>query len=220
MKTFYINILALLVLMVGCSTTPQQKVEDQNDKIIAHLEKGKRIIGKDFDEKFTKEGLINGEYVAIGSHSSTKNTANSAFAYVKAEEDSKSKLLNSAPTEFKKVIQNAISTISGTNEVDHVTITVAEVRALTGLSSGFNDRQCVTFANPTEDLKYEYIVECRVLTRVPASNLMKAYNYTLDKKYSVKEDNQIKDILKQQLMDKVLDQPVVVKPLPQVTSNQ
>lgn len=209
------NKLLLLTLatsfIFGCSTAPKSQVEENNDAVVKHLSKGKQVIGKDFDDKFNKEGLINGEYVAIGSYIGTKNTSHPSFGILRAEEDSKSKLLNSAPTEFKKVVQNAISTVNGSNEVDNVTITVGEVQALTGLNSGFNDRQCVTYANPTEDLKYEYIVECRVITRVPATNLMKAYNYTLDKKYSVKEDSAIKEILKQQLMDKILDKPVAVK---------
>lgn len=208
MKTIYISILLITLSIVGCSTTPQQKVENQNDAVISHLEKGKRVIGKDFEDRFNKEGLINGDYIAIGTFETTNNNAQRFSMVLKAEEDSKSRLLNSAPTEFKKVVQNAISTVSGSNDAEKVTITVSEVQALTGLNSNLNDIQCVKFAMPTEDLKYEYSTECRVITRVPASNLLKAFNYTMDKKYSLKDEAGIKDILKEQLMQKVLDKPI------------
>lgn len=220
MKTYLISLLFSLVFIVGCSTTPQQKVEDQNERVISHLEKGKRVIGKDFDEKFLRDGLINGEYVAVGSFVSNDQFTNNMNHLLRAGEDARSKMITSAPTEIKKVVQSAISTLSGTNEAEQIQISVSEVQALTGMSSGINDSQCVKFAEPTQDMKYRYSTECRVLVRVPASNLMKAYNYTLDKKYSVKEESQIKEIMKQQLMDKVLDKPAIVKVTPQVTSNQ
>lgn len=220
MKTYLISLIFSLVFIVGCSTTPQQKVENQNDAIISHLEKGRRVIGKDFDERFNRDGLINGEYVAVGSFETQDQFNNNFHHLLKAGEDARSKLINSAPTEIKKVIQSAISTVAGSYEADQVQITVSEVQALTGMSSGLNDSQCVKFAEPTQDLKYKYVTECRVLVRVPASNLMKAYNYTMSKKYSVTEDTQIKDILRQQLLDKIVDKPVTAKAIPQVTSNQ
>lgn len=207
----FIYPLMVTITLAGCSTAPLQKVEDQNEQVIAHLEKGKRIIGKDFEEKFTHDGLINGEYVAVGSFKTDDQFSNNFHHLLKASEDARSKLITSAPTEIKKVIQSAVSTVSGSYEADQIQITVTEVQALTGMSSGLNDSQCVKYAEPTQDLKYKYTTECRALIRVPASSLLKAYNYTLDKKYSVKEDSQIKDILKQQLMDKILDKPVASK---------
>lgn len=199
--------LMVMAFVTGCSSTPKSVTEDQNQAIVNHLAKGKQIIGKDFEEKFTKEGLINGDYVAIGSYETNQLQNVKHFAQLRAEEDSKNKLFNTAPTEYKKIVQSAISTVNGSIEAEKVSISVTEVQALTGLTSGFNDSQCVQYANPTQDLKYEYSYECRAITRVPASNLMKAYKYTLDKKYSVREDNSIKEMLKQQLMEKVLDKP-------------
>lgn len=204
----------VMALIVGCSSTPQQKIEDQNEQVISHLEKGKRIIGKDFDEKFAHDGLINGDYVAVGSYKTDDQFSNNMNHLLRAGEDARSKLITSAPTEIKKIIQSAISTISNSHEADQVQITITEVQALTGMSSGLNDSQCVKFAEPTQDMKFKYTTECRVLVRVPASSLMKAYNYTLDKKYSVKEDNQIKEIMRQQLMEKVLEKPLASKQTP------
>lgn len=195
--------LMVMALIAGCSSAPKSPVEENNQAVINHLAKGKQVIGKDFEERFSKEGLVNGDYVAIGSFEAKHSGSDLAFAKLKAEEDSKSRLLNSAPTEFKKVIQNAISSVSGTNDVEKVTISVSEVQALTGLTSNISDVQCVRYSNPTEDLKYEYSTECRVITRVPASNLLKAYNYTLDKKYSMKQESAIKDLLHKQLEGKL-----------------
>lgn len=206
--------LMVIALISGCSSTPQQKIEDQNEQVISHLEKGKRVIGKDFDEKFTHDGLMNGDYVAVGSYKTDDQFSNNMNHLLRAGEDARSKLITSAPTEIKKIIQSAISTISNSHEADQVQISVTEVQALTGMSSGLNDSQCVKFAEPTQDMKFKYTTECRVLVRVPASNLMKAYNYTLDKKYSVKEDNQIKEIMRQQLMEKVLEKPLASKHIP------
>jgi len=199
-KIFYP--LLVMTLIAGCSSAPKSQVEENNQAVVNHMAKGKQPIGKDFDEKFTKEGILNGEYVAIGMYTGYENES---MMKLKAEEDSKTRLLNSAPTEFKKVIQNAISTATGTNNVEKVTITIAEVHALTGLNSNLSDSQCVKYSIPTEDLKYKYETECRVITRVPSSNLMKAYSYTMDKKYSIKEESAIKDILKEQLAQKLLE---------------
>lgn len=195
-----------LVTLASCSSTPQNKIDSQNELVIEHMAKGKKAIGQDFDSKFQKDGLIGGEYLAIASITDNVDK-NDRMLQVLAEAEARSRLLNGAPTEFKKVIQSAISTSMGDNgSVDNVGITVTEVKALTGLSSSFNDTQCVKYAVPNSNLNYDYTKECRVIVRVPASELMKAYKYTLDKKYGVKEQSAIQELLKKQLTDKLLDQ--------------
>lgn len=196
-------------LIAGCSSAPKSTIESQNDAVVAHLAKGKKALGQDFDQKFEKDGIINGEYVSIATIKGSVND-NEKQLLALASADAKAKLLESAPLEFKKVVQNALSTASGDNgSVDSVAISVNEVQALTGLMSNFNDSQCVSYAVPNSDLGYNYIKECRVIFRVAGANLMKAYKYTLDKKYGMKEESAIKDILKKQLMDKVLDKEKV-----------
>lgn len=197
-----------LMALVSCSTPPT-KFDIQNDLVLDHMAKGKKVIGQDFDSKFNQDGLIGGEYIAIASITDKINK-NDKQMLTLAEADARSRLLNSAPTEFKKVIQNVISTSTGDNgSVDNIGITVTEVKALTGLTSSFNDVQCVKYSIPNSDMGYDYSKECRVIVRVPAPELMKAYSYTMDKKYGVKEQSAIQELLKKQLSDKLLDQPPV-----------
>lgn len=195
-----------LVTLASCSSTPQNKIDNQNDLVVEHMNKPRKVIGQDFDPKFEKDGLIGGEYVAIASITDNINK-NDRQMQTLAEAEARSRLLNGAPTEFKKVIQSAISTSTGDNgNVENIGITITEVKALTGLTSTFNDVQCVKYATPNNNLNYDYTKECRVIVRVPASELMKAYNYTLDKKYGVKEQSAIQEVLKKQLTEKLLDQ--------------
>ena len=78
-------------------------------------------------------------------------------------------------------------------------IQITEVKSLTGIKSNFDDIQCVTSAIPKQDLKYKYVKECRVIVRVPAINLAKAYDYTLEKKYGISKKNKIDEILMDEL---------------------
>ena len=197
-----------MLVLASCASTPQGRIDDQHEKIVEHMSKPKRVIGQDFETKFEKDGLIGGEFIAIASIVDDINKNNKQMQTL-AEADARSRLLNSAPTEFKKIIQSAISTSTGDNgNVENIGITITEVKALTGLSSTFNDVQCVKYAIPNSNMNYDYQKECRVIVRVPASNLSKAYNYTLDKKYSIKEVSAVQELLKQQLTEKVLQQPV------------
>lgn len=203
------NLLLILsiITLSACSSTPQSRIDNQNDLIVEHMAKPKRVIGSDFDSRFEKDGLIGGEFVAIASIVDDINKNNKQMQTL-AEADARSRLLNSAPTEFKKVIQSAISTSTGDNgSVENIGITITEVKALTGLTSTFNDVQCVKYATPNNHMNYDYQKECRVIVRVPASELMKAYQYTLDKKYGVKVQSAIQDLLKKQLSEKLTDEP-------------
>jgi hypothetical protein len=207
-------IILSLVTLASCSSVPKTG-HDETDAVISHMSKPKAVIGKDFEEKFKRDGFIGGEYIAIGSVVNNVNYHEGNMR-IMAEADATSKLLTSAPTEFKKIVQRAISSLDGSNgSVEQNHISVTEVRALTGLKTQFDDVQCVNTAAPNTDLKYDFLKECRVIMRVPASNLMKAYNYTLDKKYGIQEQSAINDMLKQQLFEKVLD-----KPAPQINSIQ
>ena len=196
-----------LTALTSCSTPPT-KFDMQNELVVEHMSKPRKVIGQDFDSRFEKDGLIGGEYLAIASITD-KIDKNEKQMQTLAEADARSRLLNSAPTEFKKIIQSAVSTSTGDNgNVENIGITVTEVRALTGLTSNFNDTQCVKYASPNHNMNYDYTKECRVIVRVSASELLKAYSYTLDAKYGIKERNAIQDLLKKQLTEKILEPQV------------
>lgn len=191
----------MLTLVFSCSSNKTGHAP--TDAVIEHMSKGKKAMGNDFDSKFQKEGFINGDYVAISSSKSDINANETAFR-VQIEADARARLLQTAPTDFKNVIQRAISSTSNDNgSAEAINITVTEVRSLTGLKSNFDDFQCVTFATPNVSLTYDYEKECRAIMRIPASNLMKAYKYTLDKKYGVNE-SQLQDILKEQIKQEIV----------------
>lgn len=188
-----------LIGLSACSSIPRTGHEE-TDKVIVHMSKPKSIIGKDWDQKFQKDGLIGGEFIAIGSVTSQINTHEGNMKTM-AEADATSRLLTSAPTEFKKIVLRTINSFDGTNgSVEQSHVSVTEVKALTGLKTNFDDVQCVSYAVPNTDLKYDFSKECRVIMRVPASELMKAYKYTLSSKYGIKEQSQINEALKEQLL--------------------
>lgn len=181
--------------LVSCSST-NKTGNPQADTVIAHMSQEPRIMGKGWDEKFLKDGLINGEYIAIGSATTQDLDHLQKPLRVNAESEATARLLRSAPSDFKKIIQRAINTLDGDEgSTQESQIMITEVKSLTGIKSNFDDTQCVTSALPKQDLSYKYVKECRVIVRVPAVNLAKAYDYTLDKKYGIQRKNQIDEIL-------------------------
>lgn len=157
-------------------------------------------MGKGWESKLLKDGLINGEYIAIGSATTQDLDYLQKPLRVNAESEATARILRSAPSDFKKIIQRAINTLDGDEgSTQESQIMITEVKSLTGIKSNFDDTQCVTSAIPKQDLTYKYVKECRVIVRVPAINLAKAYDYTLDKKYGIQKINQINEILLDEL---------------------
>ena len=193
-----------LIIFIGAlglaSCASSNKTGNQEtDAVIAHLAKGPVVVGKDWDEKFTKDGIIGDELVAIGSKKDSSNMKEETMK-VFAETDGTSKLLSSAPTEFKKIVQKALSTVTGEDSVDVNSFSVTEVKALTGMKTQFSDSHCVKMANPTMDLKYTFTTECRVIVRVPLANLEKAFNFTLARKYGVAQQSDIQKKVKEEMI--------------------
>lgn len=188
-----------LIGLVSCSST-QKTGDQQTDAVLSHLQKGKTFIGgQDFDEKFKRDGFINGDYLMISSVIENEY-GNEVKMRKLGEAESMSRLLQSAPTDYKGAIQRAISSMDEDNgSFSASSIAVTEVKALTGLKSNFDDFQCRTYAIPTADLKFKISKECRTIMRVPASNLMKSFKITLDKKYGIKDDELI-EVLKKDLL--------------------
>lgn len=208
MKT--ILIVSLLLSLASCSSV-QKTGDDQTDALVEHLSKGERVIGKDWEEKFNRDGFINGEYVAIGSASSRDIDYLQKPLRVNAEAEATARLLRSAPSDFKKIVQKVLNTLDGDEgSTQESQIMITEVKALTGMKSNFDDIQCVTKATPNQNMKWNFNKECRVIVRVPASNLAKAYDYTLEKKYSIARKNDIEELLKQEMFG---SKPVVAAPV-------
>lgn len=199
MKSCPLVLFSLSTLM-ACSSVPKSSQDNRHELLFSHLAQEKRVLGNQFDSKFEKDGILNGEYVAIASIKAPI-AENEKQLLTMAAADAKATLLESAPQQFKRVVQSAISTTMGGNgTVDSSSISVNEVRALTGVTVNFADTQCVKYALPNESLGYDYIKECRAIARVPAANLFRAFKYTLDKKYADLEgSNSVKEVLLKEL---------------------
>lgn len=193
-------VMVLCLIGVSACSTVNKTGHKVTDDVIAHMSQEPRIMGKGWEEKFLKDGLVNGEYIAIGSATTQDLDHLQKPLKVNAESEATARLLRSAPSDFKKIIQRALNTLDGDEgSTQESQIMITEVKALTGMKSNFDDIACVTSAIPKQDLTYKYVKECRVIVRVPAINLTKAYDYTLEKKYGIHKKNQIDEILMDEL---------------------
>ncbi len=191
-------IILVLIGLSACSSV-NKTGDEKTDAAIEHLSQSKKPVGDDFKEKFKVDGFIDGNYVAISSLEDSQY-ANETNLRGMGEADAMARLLQSAPTDYKKIVQRAISSVNGDNgSFSSSFVAITEAKALIGLKSNFDDFQCVVYAVSTSDLGYKFIKECRTIMRVPVSNLMKSYSITLDKKYGIKEDD-LQEILKKELM--------------------
>lgn len=194
---------AILILglsgLVACSSV-KKTGDEKTDALLAHLSQDTRVIGKNFDEKFTRSGLIGNEFVAIGSATSEDLDYMIRPLRVRAEADATAQLLKSAPSEFKKVVMAAIDTANGDEgSVQESQVQITEVKALTGMKSNFDDTQCVKTASPNKQMGWNFKKECRVILRVASSELLKAFKFTLQSKYGIKQQNEIQKILLEEL---------------------
>jgi hypothetical protein len=199
MKSSPLSIFSLVTL-VACSSTPKTIQSYSNENILNHMSQEKKYLGNSFDTRFEKDGILNGEYVAIASIKGSV-TDNEKQMITMAAADAKATLLENAPQNFKKVVQSAISTtMDGNGTVDSSAVSVNEIHALTGVMVKFEDTQCARYAVPNENMGYDFIKECRAIARVPAINLARAFKYTLNKKYADLEvSNSLKDNLLKEL---------------------
>ncbi len=197
MKNTFI-VISLLAL-AACSSTPKTG-DGPTDAILAHLSKGKTVVGKDWDSRFLKDGLVNGEYTAIGKVASDINRNETSLKSL-AQSKAVDTLLMSAPTDYKRIIQSALSSSDNSDgSVEEVTISIKEVKALTGMKTEFGDFQCVTYAEPNNELKYDMKKECRAIVRIPASHLAEAYQFTLKNKYGI-EQNSLQSKVRENILE-------------------
>ena len=192
MKTLSLTILALV--LASCSTSPFKETTKEQDMVNKHLSQGVKYLEGDFDSKYSKTGRVGVYVTAVGSsihpvETNQKMVENAAIA------DSKFRLTESAPSEFKKEVQQVIGTeVGGVGEFSQVDVSVSEVKNLTGIKVRYEDIQCKTRVEPTSDGGYRTMKECRALARVKASQLKRAYDFTVAKKYGVSKSKISKSV--------------------------
>ena len=191
----------VLFVLASCSSVPKTG-DVKTDAVISHVAQESQIIGEQWQEKFTKDGFVDGNYVAIGSSSTANMNYNTKPLRLSAESDALARLLRSAPTDYKRIVKKVLNSMSdGDGQVSETDISITEVRSLTGVTSNFNDIQCIKTVSPTQEMKWSFAKECRVILRISPEDLSRAYDFTLSKKYSIKRKNEIEALVSKEIND-------------------
>lgn len=210
-KFILITMTFVAFFLVGCSSTPYQQMKEKQDMINMHLAQGKKYIGGEFDPRFTAGGDdgINIRKVGVSVYPSGSNES---LVISAAVDDGKFKVIESAPSEFKSMVQRAIGNSLGfTGEYNKIETSVAEVQRLSGIKTSRRDIQCKKVMEPTADLGYRRTLECRAIVSIEKRELQKAFDFTLEAKYGIKKKSFVQKILNQQLKESVLKKPVQSK---------
>jgi hypothetical protein len=190
--------LVVLTLLASCSTSPFKEATKEQEMINQHLSQGAKYLEGEFDDRFFKAGREGAYLKAVGTAIYPIET-NEKVIQSAAISDSKFRLTSSAPSEFKREVQQAIGTeIGGVGDYSEISISVTEVKNLKGIKSKYEDVQCRTKVSPTGNGEYKTERECRAISKVKASELRKAYDYTISSKYGVSR-NEVGKRLNRQL---------------------
>ncbi len=176
----------LLGVLAGCSTSPFKESTEYQEKVSEHLASGIQYPEGDFEEKYTKSSSSAMWLTSIG-RSIYPLGSSQVLVESAASSAAKMVLIQSAPSEFKSIVQKAISNELGfTGSYSKVDTIVTEVKNLTGVMVRPEDISCKIRVEPMEDGSFRNSRECRALARVKVSELKKAYRYTIEKKYKSK----------------------------------
>jgi len=200
------RILGLIIAMstVACATvqapkTPFEENLYRQELIKQHLMQGKEYLGGDFDFRFSKAGNDGVNVQAVGIAVYPAN-ANEGLIRKAAIVDGKMKLVTSGPTEFKSMVQRATGNALGyTGDFHQIETSVSEVSRLEGIKQRDADVECKNVVEPTQDGTFRNNKECRAIVSVPFTELRKAFDYTLEKKYGLNIKSQVEKILNIQL---------------------
>ena len=191
MRNFnYVSIVVLTVLLASCSSDPYKKERNHRDQVMSHISQKPEALDGEFDAKYNiANGRDGSSLIAVGTVRSESLNADDNVLLDKAIFKAKSKLVASAPSEFKKMVQQSIgdSTDNQDTGFEQSSILVTEVRALTGFRVEDSEMECKRFSEPTAVGDYRFIKVCKAIVRVPLANLEKAYKYTLKGKYGIEE---------------------------------
>lgn len=175
----------ILVLFVSCSSSPFKEATKEQEMINDHLSQGVRYLEGDFEERFSKNGK-DGVYLSAIGTAIYPIESNRKLVESAAISDSKFRLVSSAPSEFRREIQQAIGTeLDGVGDYSEISVSVTEVKNLKGIKSKYEDTQCRTRVSPTSTGSYKTERECRAISKVKKTEVLKAYDYTVESKYGV-----------------------------------
>lgn len=183
--------LSLLITLASCSSV---KLTEDQQKVRDHMAQGKIYTGGEFSSKF-QDSDTGASLVKVGIATYPAGT-NDSLIKSHAIADGKFKLTEGAPAFFKSMVQRVIgSSLGNEGDFSQVDVSVSEVKALTGIQSRSQDIECKTVMEPTVELGYNTVKECRALVSVSKANLRKAYDFTISQKYGIKEKSEIDKLL-------------------------
>ncbi len=182
---YYVILVSMIFALASCSSSPFKETTEKQEMVNQHLSEGVKFLEGDFDEKYSKSGKTGIYIVSVGSAIHPVET-NQKMVESAAIADAKFRLTESAPSEFKKVVQQAIGTeIGGAGNFSQLDVSVSEVKNLTGIKVKYEDVQCRTRVEPKSDGGYRTMKECRAVARVKEKDLLAAYDFTASSKYGV-----------------------------------
>jgi hypothetical protein len=187
-------------VLVSCASAPKS----HHEKILDHISQGKKYQDGEFNIKFKVSGNDGMNVRSVGI-SVVPYEYNEMTAKAQAVSDAKFKLVISAPTEFKAIVQRAIGTSLGyQGEYNQIETSISKVHNLQGIEVNESDVTCKVLSSPTRDGGYKYQRECRAIAKVSVLKLNEAYNFTTEQVYGVSKKNKVQKLLQKQLKQKTL----------------
>ncbi len=176
-------IFLISAMLASCSNSPFKENQKYQKHITDHLSQGAKYVNGNFDEKFSKSGQ-NGIYLTAIGKAVYPLSRNQGVVEEAAISAARFKIVESGPTEFKIIVQKAIgNSLGNIGEFSKIETSITEVKSLTGIKVSYNDIQCKIKTEPTENGGYNNTRECRAIAKVKMIDLVKAYDFTLERKY-------------------------------------
>jgi hypothetical protein len=201
-----LGLLGITLILASCSTkSPFTAETEKQDKIMKHMAQGKTYVGGEFEGKFNTSGSDGFLVRAIG-RSVYPTTQSEQLARASAVSDSKFKLTQTAPSEFKAIVQKAIGNSLGqTGDFTQIETSITEVKGVRNIDVKEEDVACKIVMEPNISGSYDNFRECRAIATVSLVELNKAYDFTMSAKYGDKSKSAVEKILEEQLRKQAMN---------------
>lgn len=186
--------LAALSLLVSCSTVTKPSSEDK--KLFGNSVLDDKMYGDPLPEWSKFSGIKDGRLYTVGY---AEYSVNKSETYVKkaAIMDGEIKLISDAPADFRVITQNSLlgSGIES-GEFNQIQTKLQEVIGSTGFKG--HDETCRKIVRHMESHS-SIFRGCWVAVSANISDLRKAYQLTLERKYGVGKASKFDDLMNQEL---------------------
>ena len=198
MKTLLIT--TLMLFMASCSSTQFDKQRALNEQATENLLQEDQMIGSSLPNWIYSEGLNGNRMYAVGS-AEVEATYSENYVTNMAIHNAKMRVVENMPTDYKKIVQRAVSdTVE--NNFNQVELSTGEVQGITGIKTNRRFMTCRKMIRYTEFGRKVNRV-CYVQAFVPLKELNDAFVRTVKNKYGDQKADQFKVILEQQLKSSI-----------------